>query len=80
MTSIQVLDLSFEEDLSYDQAGCIQGGQDGEQNRITETLNFLQDFYNDNNLSQFYDSFGEFYAQLLAIYDEPRGTGVDQQV
>ncbi len=71
MTSFQVLDLSFEEDLSYDQAGGIQGGQD----RVTDTLNFLQDFYEDNNLSEFYGSFGEFYSQLLALYDEPRGSG-----
>ncbi|MGK7897053.1 MAG: hypothetical protein AB4372_26425 [Xenococcus sp. (in: cyanobacteria)] len=71
MASFQILDLSFEENLSDDRAGTIQGGQD----RITETLNFLQDFYNDNNLSEFYGSFGEFYSQLLAIYDEPRGAG-----
>ena len=76
MTSLQMLDLSFEENLSYDEAGSIQGGQD----RITETLQFLQDFYENNNLSEFYGSFGEFYSQLLAVFDEPRGTGVDQQI
>ena len=68
MASFQILDLSFKEDLSYDEAGGIQGSD-----RVQETLNFLQDFYEDNNLSQFYGSFGEFYSQLLAIYDEPRG-------
>ena len=71
MASTQMLDLSFEEYLSDEQAGSIQGGQD----RVTETLNFLMDFYNDNNLSQFYGSFGEFYSQLLTTFDEPRGAG-----
>ncbi len=80
MTSIQMLDLSFEENLSDDEAGSIQGGQDEEGNRITETLEFLQDFYEENNLGDFYGSFGEFFSQLLRVFDEPRGPSVDQQI
>ncbi len=70
MANIQILELRSVEvpikDLSYEEAGSIQGGD-----RVQETITFLQDFYEANNLSQFYGSFGEFYSQLLAIYDEP---------
>ena len=74
MASIQVLEIRPVEvpieDLSYDEAGGIQGG------RIIETLMFVADFYEDNNLSEFYDSFGAFFSQLLRVLDEPRGPGV----
>ncbi len=75
MASIQVLELCPIEDqikdLSYDEAGGIQGGAD----RITEALMFIVDFYETNNLGEFYDSFGEFFSQLLRVFDEPRGSG-----
>lgn len=74
MASIQVLELRPVEvpieDLSYDEAGGIQGGD-----RIQDTLNFILDFFETYNLGEFYGSFGEFYSQLLAVFDEPRGTG-----